>query len=68
VNVTFILERRISGPGEQQKHYDRYTAWCRLLGIPPAPFDTWHRETAKIANFAHAGSAVRTTVRSAASA
>jgi hypothetical protein len=31
-----------------ERRYERYTAFCQLLDIDPASFDTWRRETAKI--------------------
>jgi hypothetical protein len=31
--------------------YERYAAWCKLLGVKPAEFDTWAREVGKITDF-----------------
>lgn len=28
--------------------YERYAAWCKMLGVKPAPKDAWAREVAKI--------------------
>ncbi len=32
----------------EQKRYERYKAWCELLGVPAAPFAAWRHESAKI--------------------
>ncbi len=31
--------------------YERYAAWCRMLGVSPAPFETWSREVAKVRDY-----------------
>jgi hypothetical protein len=34
-----------------EQRYERYAAWCRILGVKPASIDTWRRETAKICEY-----------------
>ena len=28
--------------------YERYAAWCQLLNVKPASFETWRREAERI--------------------
>ena len=31
-----------------EKRYERYKAWCQMLGVPAADFQTWYFEAMKI--------------------
>lgn len=41
-----VLARQRLLPGNEQKRYADYVAWCRQRGLPPAPFQTWKETVA----------------------
>jgi len=32
----------------REQRYERYAAWCKMLGVEPASFDSWEYESKKI--------------------
>jgi hypothetical protein len=37
------------------KKYERYAAWCQMLGIVPAELEQWQKENARISENKYSG-------------
>lgn len=47
----FTAAARSTNDGKIRIAYERYQAWCRILRLPCADFETWRVTTARLSDF-----------------